>query len=121
MFKRDFKFAAGAGCERGRVEDGARFAKDDLMEFIGKLDGQLDALESTVASIHDFARQRCYFLMQKVLRAAHIDIFNVDLRGVGLLGGTEEELCAGRVEMAPPAAGLVAVKPRIEQHTAGPE
>jgi len=98
----NLKFAASAGSERrrGGIEYRTGLTKNHLMKGVVELDGEFKTKQSTVARVDDFARERGDFLIEKIFRLAHVDIFDLQVRSIRLLSRPEELLHAARSQMA---------------------
>jgi hypothetical protein len=95
MLEGDIELTALTAGERwtGRHDHGARFAQRDLIQVVGKSDRDFDSTQRAGTRIHQIGGERRHFLVQKILRPAQCNIFDVDRRGVGLLGGAKGEMC----------------------------
>src|SRR5713226_7003056 len=89
--------------KRGGAEQAARLAEYDLIQGIAELNGHFHLREGVFAGIGDLAGEHGHLLVDKVLRAAHRKMAQLDARRVGLFGGTERQLRFA--ELAPSRAG----------------
>src|SRR5579859_186573 len=95
---------AGKKGSRLRGNHRARLAKNDLPEFIRKLNGELHICNWRDARVGDLTGQSGHFLIQKVLRAAESQVFNFQFWRVGLFGGAKGKMRLERKRCAWPLA-----------------
>lgn len=80
---------------RGQTQNGAGFAKNNLIELVGEFNRESEEINRAVAAIQTTARNRGDFLMKKILGAAERYTLNLDFLGVGHLFGGEREKAIG--------------------------
>ena len=80
---------------RRQTQNGARFAKDNLIELVGEFNREPEEIKRAIAAIQTATRNRRDFLMKKILGAAERYTLDLDFLGVGHLFGGEREKAIG--------------------------
>jgi len=118
----NFELAPFAGRERLRAgEDRAGLAQNDLVKLIIKLDGDFGVAKRLRASIDGFSGERGDLLLKKVFGAFEADVFDMNVRSIGLLEGAKRKprLGGGRSRMPGRTGGNIEIRGKRKNQERG--
>src|SRR5579863_822367 len=75
-----------------RADDRFVLPQDYLIEWVVKFQCHVDRADGARAIVPKRSRDISEFLIQKIVGFRHLDVFEVDVLGICLLGGTKRQL-----------------------------